>query len=360
MLDGKRPARNPRSTGPRRTIPKTRKPAPRGQGPLVSRRNFIATCLAGASAMLLWPRAAKADGYDVGGGWFGSAGNWAILKHGDGNWIGSKSGWFSWVCGHSQWIGVAAGLWVEAQYSNELYDAFHMQPPRRLPGLERPEQASPVVLVRPRHAPAVLVRRGMTEDHGWALTNEILGEGYGGWWATGLRNFGYEGKDFFFRRQRETSSHGFGLSAGFYNVCVGEYAGGSWDDWEHCYVWIHTNGGYSCADWNYQGAAFENEGGACPGDIKAGQDRCRLEQMGPVRRGVEGHQRLRERKRAVPRRLRRRDVVGNVPLVLGLLRGDLPGLVRQRRRRRLDRQGAHAQPLPRAQSPCSDWASRPA
>lgn len=80
------------------------------KGPLVTRRNFIAACLAGASAMLLWPRAAKADGYEVGGGWFGSAGNWAILKHGNGNWIGSKSGWFSWVCGHHQWIGVAAAF----------------------------------------------------------------------------------------------------------------------------------------------------------------------------------------------------------------------------------------------------------
>lgn len=247
------------------------------KGPLVSRRNFIAACLAGASAMLLWPRAAKADGYEVGGGWFGSAGNWAILKHGDGNWIGSKSGWFSWVCGHSQWIGVAAGLWVEAQYSNELYDAFHMQP---LAACRDWNDQSDHRLWRSKYRDTRLqywCDGGMTEDHGWALSNEDLGGGYSGWWATPLRDFGYDGKDFFFRRQPGTSSHGFGLSAGFYDVSVGEYAGGLWDDWENCYVWIHTNGGYSCADWNYQGAAFENEGGACPGDIKAGQDRCRLE-----------------------------------------------------------------------------------
>ena len=247
------------------------------KGPLVTRRNFIAACLAGASAMLLWPRAAKADGYEVGGGWFGSAGNWAILKHGNGNWIGSKSGWFSWVCGYSEWIGVAAGLWVEAQYSNELYDAFHMQP---LAACRDWNDQSGKRLWYSYDRDTRLQywsEEGMTEDHGWALTNEILGGGYGGWWATGLRNFGYEGKDFFFRRQRETSSHGFGLSAGFYNVCVGKYAGGSWDDWDNCYVWIHTSGGYSCADWNYQGADFKNEGGVCPGDIKAGQDRCRLE-----------------------------------------------------------------------------------
>ena len=247
------------------------------KGPLVTRRNFIAACLAGASAMLLWPRAAKADGYDVGGGWFGSADNWAILKHGDGRWIGSRSGWFSWVCGHSQWIGVAAGLWVEAQYSNELYDAYHMQP---LAACRDWNDQSGKRLWYSYDRDTRLqywCDGGMTEDHGWALTNEILGKGYGGWWATGLRNFGYEGKDFFFRRQRETSSHGFGLSAGFYNVCVGEYAGGSWDDWDNCYVWIHTNGGYSCADWNYQGADFKNADGVCPGDIKAGQDRCRLE-----------------------------------------------------------------------------------
>ena len=247
------------------------------KGPLVTRRNFIAACLAGAAAMLLWPRAAKADGYDVGGGWFGSAGNWAILKHGDGNWIGSKSGWFSWVCGYSEWIGVAAALWVEAQYSNELYDAFHMQP---LAACRDWNDQSGKRLWYSYDADTRLQYwsdEGMTEDHGWALTNEYLGSGYGGWWATPLRDYGYHGKDFFFRRQPGTSSHGFGLSAGFYNVCVGKYAGGSWDDWDNCYVWIHTNGGYSCADWNYQGAAFENEGGACPGDIKAGQDRCRLE-----------------------------------------------------------------------------------
>ena len=248
-----------------------------GKRPLLSRRNFVAGAIALVATAMLAPRIAPAEGYDVGGGWFGSAGNWAILKHGNGNWIGSKSGWFSWVCGHHQWIGVAAGLWVEAQYSNELYDAFHMQP---LAACRDWNDQSDHRLWYSYDRDTRLqywCDGGMTEDHGWALTNEILGKGYGGWWATGLRNFGYEGKDFFFRRQRETSSHGFGLSAGFYNVCVGEYAGGSWDDWDNCYVWIHTNGGYSCADWNYQGAAFENEGGACPGDIKAGQDRCRLE-----------------------------------------------------------------------------------
>ena len=245
--------------------------------PLLSRRNFVAGAIALGAAAMFAPRIAPAEGYDVGGGWFGSAGNWAILKHGNGNWIGSKSGWFSWVCGHHQWIGVAAGLWVEAQYSNELYDAFHMQP---LAACRDWNDQSNHRLWYSYDRDTRLqywCDGGMTEDHGWALTNEDLGTGYGGWWATGLRNFKYEGKDFFFRRQPGTSSHGFGLSAGFYNVCVGEYAGGSWDDWEHCYVWIHTNGGYSCADWNYQGAAFENAGGVCPGDIKAGQDRCRLE-----------------------------------------------------------------------------------
>ena len=245
--------------------------------PLLSRRNFVAGAIALGAAAMLAPRIAPAEGYDVGGGWFGSAGNWAILKHGNGNWIGSKSGWFSWVCGYSEWIGVAAGLWVEAQYSNELYDAFHMQP---LAACRDWNDQSGKRLWYSYDRDTRLQYwsdEGMTEDHGWALTNEILGGGYGGWWATGLRNFGYEGKDFFFRRQRETSSHGFGLSAGFYNVCVGKYAGGSWDDWDNCYVWIHTSGGYSCADWNYQGADFKNEGGVCPGDIKAGQDRCRLE-----------------------------------------------------------------------------------
>lgn len=245
--------------------------------PLLSRRNFVAGAIALGAAAMFAPRIAPAEEYDVKGGWFGSADNWAILKHGDGRWIGSRSGWFSWVCGHSQWIGVAAGLWVEAQYSNELYDAFHMQP---LAACRDWNDQSRNRLWYSYDRDTRLqywCDGGMTEDHGWALTNEILGKGYGGWWATGLRNFGYEGKDFFFRRQRETSSHGFGLSAGFYNVCVGEYAGGSWDDWDNCYVWIHTNGGYSCADWNYQGADFKNADGVCPGDIKAGQDRCRLE-----------------------------------------------------------------------------------
>ena len=278
MLDGKKTrAKSPLDGAAPDDTENPEAGSEKAKGPLVSRRNFLAACLAGASAMLLWPRAAKADGYDVGGGWFGSAGNWAILKHGNGNWIGSKSGWFSWVCGHHQWIGVAAGLWVEAQYSNELYDAFHMQP---LAACRDWNDQSNHRLWRSKYRDTRLqywCDGGKTEDHGWALSNEDLHDGYGGWWATGLRNFGYEGKDFFFRRQRETSSHGFGLSAGFYNVSVGEYAGGLWDDWENCYVWIHTNGGYSCADWNYQGAAFENAGGVCPGDIKAGQDRCRLE-----------------------------------------------------------------------------------
>ena len=245
--------------------------------PLLSRRNFVAGAIALGAAAMFAPRIAPAEEYDVKGGWFGSADNWAILKHGDGNWIGSRSGWFSWVCGHHQWIGVAAGLWVEAQYSNELYDAFHMQP---LAACRDWNDQSRNRLWYSYDRDTRLQYwsdEGMTEDHGWALSNEYLGGGYGGWWATPLRDFGYEGKDFFFRRQPGESSHGFGLSAGFYNVCVGEYAGGSWDDWEHCYVWIHTNGGYSCANWGYQGADFKNADGVCPGDIKAGQDRCRLE-----------------------------------------------------------------------------------
>ena len=244
--------------------------------PLLSRRNFVAGAIALGAAAMFAPRIAPAEGYDVGGGWFGSAGTGATLKHGNGNWIGSKSGWFDWVCGHSQWIGVAAGLWVEAEYSNELYDSFHMQP---LAACRDWNDQSNHRLWRSEYADTRLqywCDGGMTEDHGWALSNQYLGGGYGGWWATPLRDFGYDGKDFFFRRQRETSSHGFGLSAGFYNVSVGIYAGGSWEDWEHCYVWIHTNGGYSCADWSYQGAAFD-PGGTCPGDITAGQDRCRLE-----------------------------------------------------------------------------------
>lgn len=224
--------------------------------------------------------------------------------------------------------------------------------PRRLPGLERPERSSPLALRIRRHAPAVLVQRG--HDGGPRLganqpvprrrVRRMVGDA-----PARLR---VQGQGLLLPPPaRARPATGFGLSAGFYNVSVGEYAGGLWDDWENCYVWIHTNGGYSCADWNYQGAAFENAGRGVPGRHQGGPGPMPpREQMGPVRRGVEGHQRLRERKRPVPRRLRRRDVVGNVPLVLGLLRGDLPGLVRQRRRRRLERQGAHAQPLSRAQA----------
>ena len=266
---------SPDDSGAKESEPGKRGPEG-GRGPLVTRRNFLAACLAGASAMLLWPRAAKADGYDVGAGWFGSAGNGATLKHGDGNWIGSKSGWFDWVCGYSERIGVAMGLWVDVSWTNELYDIFHMQP---LSACRDWNDQSGKRLWYPWDKDTRL--RYWTdgamvyEDHGWALTNQGCGSGYGGWYETGLLSFGYPGLYFDHRRKASRRSHGFGLEAGYYNVSVGLNAGGRWNDWDSIYLWIATSGGYSCADWSYQGAAFD-PGGTCPGDITAGQNRCHL------------------------------------------------------------------------------------
>lgn len=258
----------------------------RKKGTPLTRRNFVALALTAGASLILAPRLALAD-YAVGGGWFGSAGNWTVLKHGDGNWIGTRSGWFHWVCGHGQWIGVAIGLWAEVQYSNELYDAFHMQPLAACRDWNDQSGKRLWFSWDPDTYLKYWYDGDYTGDYGWALTNEHLGFGYGGWYATGLRDFGYYGKDFFFRRQREGGTHNFGLEAGFYNVRVGAGGdGGPWWGKDNCYLWVYTNGGYDCADPWYNGADFVNEDGVCPGDIRAGQEACRLENRWDLFGGV--------------------------------------------------------------------------
>ena len=245
------------------------------RGPLVTRRNFLAACLAGGAALLLWPRGAKAGAYDVGAGWFGNVANGSQLCH-NGDWIGTRSGWYEWLCarngaGAGQWLRVAIGLWVWAESSNELYDWWHMQP---LAACGDWNDQNIHRLWRGRYKDTYLQYwigdDVVYEDYGWALSNEGCGEGPGGWWDTKLSEWDYPGKYAWTRRQSSPARREFALTVGIYNIAVGTAAGGNWDDASNRWLDIHTWKPATCADSNYMGAGLTGHGD-CPGDIIAGQ-----------------------------------------------------------------------------------------
>ena len=91
------------------------------RGPLVTRRNFLAACLAGGAALIMWPRLS----WGVGGGAWGG---WGLPLTRTSRNFGYDCEWTDANFGVAAgWVRVSSSTNAECTYSNELYDLLHVK-----------------------------------------------------------------------------------------------------------------------------------------------------------------------------------------------------------------------------------------
>lgn len=91
------------------------------RGPLVTRRNFLAACLAGGAALIMWPRLS----WGVGGGAWGG---WGLPLTRTSRNFGYDCEWTDANFGVAAgWVRVSSSTSAECTYSNELYDLLHVK-----------------------------------------------------------------------------------------------------------------------------------------------------------------------------------------------------------------------------------------
>lgn len=240
----------------------------------ISRRRMLEAGAA-ALALLMMPKLAfgKPSGWVWPQDYYGwpDAENGSVVANG-GNQITSRSHFNYWNVGSGgdndpQWIGYAFALTVRADFTNELYNIVRMYVLGNCGDFNTyfsPYTHSYRRLWHPIYKDNRLkfwVDGSIKiDEHGMAFTNEppICPEGWGGWYMSGFRDFGYSSPMFLFRKEKTETSHWFGLEFGIYNVMKDGYDGSRYT-WDNLYI----------------NPATSNN---CPGDIQAKNDRIILDQ----------------------------------------------------------------------------------
>lgn len=203
-------------------------------------------------------------------GWPDAA-NGSVVANG-GNKITTRSHFNYWNVGNEgdndpQWIGYAFALTVKSIFTNELYNiicTYVMANCGDFNNLYNWNLRRYSRLWYSKYKDNRLKfwvdGSCKIDEHGMAFTNEppICNYGSGGWYMSGFRDYGYSSPVFLYRKEKNETSHWFGLEFGIYNV-MKDGVSGSRYTWDNLYINPKTS---------------DN----CPGDIQAKNDRIVLDQ----------------------------------------------------------------------------------